>query len=1043
MAPGRHNEQAFEDQLCAELEAGGTPVSFGAAVDYDRARALLPADLLAWVQESQPEAWAALVRARGAQAGAALIDRVVEQRKARGTLELLRQGVELIGVRSAVQLAQFQPALRLNPALLTRYGQNRLRVVRQLRYAQDNENCIDLVLFVNGLPVATAELKSDFTQRVEDAIDQYREDRDPQPKGGAAEPLLQPVVGALVHFAVSGSEVYMTTRLEGRATRFLPFNQGAAGPGRSGGKGNPPATAGQHPSAYLWRAVWQRDAWLRLLGRTLVIQRDKKGRPTGVLFPRYHQLDVVQRLEAAVRARGPGGRYLVQHSAGSGKTNSIAWTAHMLAELHGEDDAKVFDSVLVVSDRTVIDSQLQEAIFGMARQTGVVATVKGEAASKSGELAAALAGGKKVVVCTIQTFPFALAAVRELAATKGKRFAVLADEAHSSQTGEAAASLRAVLSEEEAAALRDGGELSVEDLLLSQMGARADAQAITFVAFTATPKAKTLELFGQVPDPSRPAGPDNLPAPFHVYAMRQAIEEGFILDVLRNYTPYSLAFKLAQGGVERDSREVERSAALKKLMGWVRLHPYNIAQKVEVVVEHYRAHVAGLLGGRAKGMVVVGSRAEAVRWKRAVDAYLLHKGYPLGALVAFSGEVEDPDDPDAKLTERSPSLNAGLRGRDIREAFTDPGHHLLLVANKFQTGFDQPLLCGMYVDKRLAGVQAVQTLSRLNRAHPGKDTTYVVDFVNSAEEVLAAFKTYYETAQLEATTDPNLVFDLRARLDATGVYSDEDVQRVVDALLLPSGSASALDNAVRPVAQPLLDQYARAQADEQAAVEVGDAEAEREARAAQEALLQLRADMEAYVRLYTFLSQIFDYGNSAVEARALFYKVLLRLLKFGRARARVELGELKLTHHALRKQAQVLMPLHLGERPALQPMTATGTGGLYEPQRAPLDAIIESVNSLFDGDVTETDKLVYVNGVILGKMLESTLLQQQAQNNSKAQFWGSPDLVATLRAAIMDALDAHGKMSAQALRSEDLQSSILRVLMDHCDLYERLRQAAG
>jgi len=398
--------------------------------------------------------------------------------------------------------------------------------------------------------------------------------------------------------------------------------------------------------------------------------------------------------------KGPGERYLIQHSAGSGKTNSIAWTAHFLADLHDAQHNKLFDSVLVVSDRTVLDAQLQEAIFDFERTTGVVATITNEHGSKSAQLGQALKGGKKIIVCTIQTFPFALHAVQELAATEGKRFAVIADEAHSSQTGEAAAKLKQLLSAQEWADLQDGGEVDAEALLAAQMEARAGVKGLTYVAFTATPKAKTLELFGR-------KGADGLPQPFHVYSMRQAIEEGFILDVLKNYTSYKLAFKLAHDGQEWDDKAVERSTAMKGLMQWVRLHPYNIASKVQIVVEHYRENVQPLLEGKAKAMVVVGSRREAVRWQKAIRAYVAKQNYPLGVLVAFSGEVEDAESFPEAVTETSEALNPGLRGRDIREVFKGSDFHILLVANKFQTGFDQPLLCGMYVDKMLGGIQAV------------------------------------------------------------------------------------------------------------------------------------------------------------------------------------------------------------------------------------------------------------------------------------------------------------------------------------------------
>ena len=599
-----HKEISFETEICEYLAGHGWNYDEGDATHYDRARALFPPDVLAWVAETQPAAWMVLEKNHGAQAGETLMSRVRDQLDQRGTLDVLRHGVEMLGLKQPLKLAEFKPALAINADILARYAANRLRVVRQVKYSPHNENCIDLVLFLNGVPVATAELKTDFTQSIGDAVDQYRFDRHPKPKGKPAEPLLSFPRGALVHFAVSNDEAHMVTKLDGAPTVFLPFNQGD-----DGAAGNPVNPSSGHRTAYLWEKVWARESWLEILGRYLIARRDKKKEIVQIIFPRFHQLGVTRELVAAVVKDGPGGKYLIQNSAGSGKTNSIAWTAHFFAELHDAQNKKVFDTVLVVSDRNVIDTQLQEALFDFQRQSGVVATIKGTDGSKSAELAAALDGSKKIVVCTIQTFPFALEAVRKLAATEGKRFAVIVDEAHSSQSGEAAAKLKAVLSPEELAELADGGEVSTEDILAAQMALRAGESGITFVAFTATPKQKTMELFGTRPDPTQPAGPDNLPVPFHVCSMRQAIEEKFIFDVLQNYTTYKLAF---------------------------------------------------------------------------------------------------------------------------------------------------------------------------NRAHPGKDTTCVLDFQNEAEDVLAAFKTYHTTAALSGVTDPNLVFNLRAKLDAAGHYDDFEVDRVVE-----------------------------------------------------------------------------------------------------------------------------------------------------------------------------------------------------------------------------------------------------------------------
>ncbi len=1029
-----HNEIEFENDICNCLNSHDWHYAEGDNASYDRARALFSADVIAWVQSTQPKAWETLTKNHGAAAEAVLLDRLRKQLDERGTLDVLRQGIELLGLKQPLQLAQFKPALAMNPELQAKYAANRLRIVRQVHYSLHNENSIDLVLFLNGLPVATIELKTDFTQSVGDAVDQYRFDRHPRPKGqSAAEPLLEFPRGALVHFAVSNSEVRMTTKLQGAATSFLPFNLG-----NHGAAGNPPNPNG-HATAYLWETVLARDSWLEIIGRYLVTKRDDKKQIVGIVFPRYHQLDATRKLIAAVLDEGPGGKYLIQHSAGSGKTNSIAWTAHFLAELHDANQKKLFDSVLVVSDRTVLDDQLQEAIFDFQRTKGVVATIKGESSSKSGELAEALAGGKKIVVCTIQTFPFALSAVQELAATQGKRFAVIADEAHSSQTGSAAANLKSVLSAEELKELADGGEVSAEDLLAAQMSAKANAAGITYIAFTATPKAKTLELFGRVPNSALPAGKDNLPGPFHVYSMRQAIEEEFILDVLKNYTPYKLAFKLANNGQEWDEKEVVRSEAMKGIMRWVSLHPYNIAQKVQVVVEHFRENVAPLLNGKAKAMVVVSSRLEAVRWQLAIDKYIKSQGYKLATLVAFSGEVNDSASGPDPFTENSTILNPNLKGRDMRKAFGTDEYQILLVANKFQTGFDQPFLCGMYVDKRLAGIQAVQTLSRLNRAHPGKDTTYVLDFVNDPKEVLEAFQTYYEIASLEDVTDPHLVYSLRSKLDSSGFYDNFEVERVVAVTLKPNATQAELSAALAPVADRLLKQYKAAQTKLKLAQESKDATAEQAATDELSVLILFKRDMGGYIRLYSFLSQIFDYGNTDIEKRSIFYRLLLPLLEFGREREVLDFSKAVLTHHKLKQIAKQPLALGGGEYPQLQPMTDTGSGQVQGPQRAFLYEIIAKVNELFDGELTDDDKLVYVNNVLKGKLLESEILVQQAANNTKEQFANSPDLKSEIMNAIMDAFAAHSTMSKQALDSERVRNGLRDILLGPAQLYEALR----
>ena len=1033
-----HKEIHFEDEICTDLAAAGWLYDPTDAARYDRTQALFVDDVVAWIKASQPQAWDSLEKMHGAATPKVAAERLRKALDTQGTLAVLRGGFEVMGLKKPIDMSQFKPALGMNADLQARYAANRLRVVRQVRYSVHHENSIDLVLFLNGIPVATCELKSHYTQGVQDAIYQYKADREPQfkPKNAPA-PLLAFPGGALVHFAVSNTEAAMSTRLAGLDTVFLPFNQGNAG-----GAGNPPKAG--IATDYLWKEIWQRDSFLQILGRYLVPVKNDKKQLVGWIFPRYHQLVVTRRLVQAVAQQGPGGKYLVQHSAGSGKTNSIAWSAHFLADLHDASDKKVFDTVIVVSDRTVLDDQLQEAIMSFERTQGVVAVITGEGLSKSKELAEALAAGKKIVVCTIQTFPHALEEVRNLAATQGKRFAVIADEAHSSQTNESAAKLKLVLSAAELAELQDGGEITTEDILAAQMAAKAGGQdsGITYVAFTATPKDKTLQLFGTRPDPTRPPAPDNIPAPFHVYSMRQAIEEGFILDVLKTYTAYKVAFSLAHQGKTIDSTEVDRSEAMKGIMGWVRLHEYNIAQRVQVVIEHFRKHVAGLLDGKARAMVVTASRKEAVRWQKAARKYIDDHGYKIDTLVAFSGEVIDPESGPDPFTEHSVELNPRLGGQNIRTAFKSGEYQLLLVANKFQTGFDEPLLCAMYVDKRLGGIQAVQTLSRLNRCYPGKDQTYVVDFVNDPADILAAFKPYYETAELSGVTDPYIVHELRAKLDGQALYDTFEVERVVAvALKGKKGKTSEMDAAILPVANRLLTAFAEAKKQWLAAGE--DAKAAKPFKDRMDALILFKNDIATYVRIYGFLSQIFDYGNSDIEKRSIFFRLLHPLLTYGREREGVDLSALKLTAYTIKSPGDPTLNLAAGDRVAIDPTDEPGSGQVQDKTKVALAELIAKVNDLFEGDLTPGDKLVYVNDVIKGKLMESEKLAEQALNNTKEQFDNSPDLDKELEGAIINALEAHSAMSKQALDSPALRADLKAVLLGAGRLWEGLRAKAG
>ena len=1023
MSTPLHTEIHFEQEICEHLVAHGWLYSTN-DTDYDRDLALYPPDLFAWLQATQPKEWAKLAALHPGAGPEPLLRRLAETLDKQGTLAVLRHGFKHLTAR--FDLCQFQPAQRMNPDTLARYAQVRVRVMRQVHYSLSNSNCLDLVLFVNGLPVATLELKTDFTQTVQVAIRQYREDRPPKdPVTRREEPLLAFKRRALVHFAVSTDEVWMTTRLAGQDTRFRPFNQG-----HDGGQGNPPNPDG-YRTAYLWERILDRDTWLDILGRFIHLEQQVENRPDGTLavkqvliFPRYHQWEGVTLLEAAARAEGPGFCYLVQHSAGSGKTNSIAWLAHRLASLHDAADRKVFDSVIVITDRTLLDAQLQDAIYQFEHKHGVVVRVTDERGAKSAQLVKALSDQAPIIIVTIQTFPHVLDAIRDTVSLKDRRYAVIADEAHSSQTGSAANKLKQVLTAERRAEGEEGAELDLEDLLAAAMARRVRPESISYFAFTATPKAKTLELFG------RP-GPDGLPAPFHVYAMRQAIEEGYILDVLKNYTPYKLAFKLAHAGRDYDDEQVAQDQALKSLMRWVRLHPHNIAQKVRIIVEHFRAHVRWRLNGQAKAMVVTASRKEAVRYKLAMDQYLQAQGYAdVVALVAFSGEVSDPESGPAPFNETN--MNPGLKGRDLRAAFASDDYQVLLVANKFQTGFDQPLLMAMYVDKMLAGVSAVQTLSRLNRTYPGKSDTFILDFVNDPEVILAAFRTYYRTAELSGVSDPNLIHDLQTKLDATGIYLPEEVTGFV-AAYFQQGTQKALQARIAPAVERFRVRFA-------AATQAGD-------KAALEALELFRQDLGAFVRAYDFLSQLLDYGDTDLEKRGIFFKHLSPLIAEDARHDAIDLSAVLMTHYHLRDLGQrpLVLGVQEGAEYRLDPLTAVGSRLPQDPHQALLSAIIRQMNELFAGEgLTDADRLHFVTH-LADKMLESPTLAQQAAANQKAQFGDSPDFRAAFDDAVLAAYENHKAMSEQVMSQGQVREVMAGLLLElvYLGFAERRRGAEG
>ena len=1043
-------ETKFQQDIIAAMTADGRWKA-GDPARYDRSRALYPEDLIAFFQEAYPDRWEKFCKNNPHNPEEALLKAVTRGLDKQGTLEVLRHGIKTPGVHIAT--CAFQPDHGMNPDAAARYQANRFRVVPEVSYSPhakpgEYNPRLDLVLFVNGIPTATLELKSQFKQNIDNAKRQYRKDRPPKdPITRKPEPLLTFKRGALVHFAVSQDEVAMTTKLAGQDTFFLPFNQGT----EDGGAGNPRAADGAtYATGYLWERVFQPDAWMRILARFLHLQKEEKEDFDGrrwtketLIFPRYHQWEIVNRLVATTRDEGAGKRYLIQHSAGSGKSNSIAWTAHQLSSLYDGNGRQLFNSIIVVTDRSVLDSQLQDTIYQFEHQHGVVQRIRRDkgSASKSEQLAEALAAGTRIIIVTIQTFPALFEALDKRPQLAEGRYAVIADEAHSSQTGSSAAKLKAILGSD----YEEGDELSAEEMLDAAVASRTPTERISYFAFTATPKAKTLELFGRPPDPSLPASENNKPEAFHVYSMRQAIEEGFILDVLQNYVTYGTAWRITHP--HGDEREVDTRKGASKLARWVRLHPYNIRQRVEVIVEHFRANVRHLLNGQAKAMVVTASRHEAVRYTLAMRAYIQEKGYTdVHPLVAFSGSVPPDDHIPEEVTENNERLNPGLKGRDHRDALDTDDFNVMIVANKFQTGFDQPKLCAMYVDKKLKGVDCVQTLSRLNRTFPGKET-FILDFANDPEEVLDSFRPYYNKAELADVSDPNVVYDLQQTLDAAGIYHWEEVEGFARAFFDPKSAASQLSFYCKPAQERFATRYQEA-VEEIRALEAQQREAKRncdsagekraahaleEAGKARDALDLFKKNLASFVRTYEFLSQIVSFEDRELEQLCVYAKHLQPLLQTKAPdEDDVDLSELQLTHYRLTKRAEQQLQLReeAGEY-GLKPITDVGSGKPYDPEKEALSEIIERLNELFGAEVSDEDKLQYANGVA-DRIERDEAVMQQVRNHSPEQVMHGlfPKRVTDV---VLDYMKDHESLSTEVLdndaKSREFAWEILRLLI--------------
>jgi type I restriction enzyme R subunit len=943
--PG-HTEVAFESAIEHGLVTGDRYAIRGPQA-FDPDAALFPEDVIGFIRQSQPARWDQLEAMLKDRTTATVIECLTKELVSKGTLGVLRHGFKCYG--KELRLAYFQPNSGMNPESAARYAANRLTISRQVSFiskvlkrpdGMPRKCVIDVVLSVNGLPVVTAELKNPLTgQRAEDARKQYMSDRD------GRDPLFRFKERALVHFAVDSDEAWMTTELKGAETQFLPFNRG-----HNFGAGNPPVE-GNWKTHYLWDEVLCADSLLDILQRFMHLDVSERtvDTPTGkrmvrreaMIFPRYHQLDSVRKLVSHARAHGPGHNYLIQHSAGSGKSNSIAWLAHRLSSLHDAADAKVFDSVIVITDRRVLDQQLQNTVYQFEHKTGVIEKIDED----TRQLTKALAGGTPIIISTIQKFPFIEKAIRTLEkkgegvalSTSGKRFAVIVDEAHSSQSGETVAALKGILNKDGiadaiAAQLSDeeDDELSDETkaAILKEMMSRARQPNLSFFAFTATPKFKTKAVF----DEPGPTGA----APFHLYSMRQAIDEGFILDVLQNYTTYKRFFGLVKK-IEQDP-EVPKKAAAKALGQFLELHPVNIEQVVQVIIEHFRLKVMHELGGRAKAMVVTASRLSAVKYKQAFDGYIKDKGYTgIRALVAFSGTVQDPDLPGSSFTEVG--MNDGLPERELPERFAGDDYRVLIVAEKYQTGFDQPLLHTMYVVKKLGGVQAVQTLSRLNRMAPGKARTFVLDFRNEEADIFKGFKPYYEATPVGENADPQKLNELHHKLLQPAIFTPQDVMEFAavwfKARRDPSGMDHRLMNAILDRCVARFKEHAEAEQEE------------------------FRGLLTVFRNLYGFLSQILPYFDAELERLYAFVRNLGPKLPPPGDGVKFTLDDdVALKFFRSQQVSDGTIDLSQGEADPLKGPTDVGTGQQSDTAIA-LSTLVGQLNERFGTDFTEADQLFF------------------------------------------------------------------------------------
>lgn len=902
-----------------------------------RDRALDAATLVNFVQTTQPKAWERFERMCNSNSTAKFAKVFNDAVDRLGMVAVLKHGFKHRGIPFRVVF--FKPESGLNESAANRYAKNVCRCIRQFHFAETGNQTIDMVLDVNGIPLVGIELKDQFTgQDVENAMRQWREDRDPRRR------CLKFNTRMVAFFAVDLENVYMTTKLEGAKTFFLPFNQGSAGAGNDGGAGNP-ANPDGYATSHLWEVALQKDSLLDIVNKFLHLEvkeeteldargNEVKRKKERIIFPRYHQLDSVRKVIADVRANGTGKNYLVQHSAGSGKSNSIAWTAYRLASLF-VDDTPLFDSVVVVTDRRVLDGQLQETISGFDHVIGSVVTIGKD--KTSADLRDAINGGTRLIVSTLQKFPV----IYEQVESKGKRFAIIVDEAHSSQTGTSALKLKSALADKRDA-LEEYAEIEAEaedaaadweDQLADELASHGRHKNLTFVAFTATPKEQTLEIFGD-------EWPDGSFHPFHVYSMRQAIEEGFIMDPLANYVSYSEAVELAR--TVPDNPDVPSSPTLKLLRKYKELHPYALGQKAEIIVETFRNVTRTKIRGKGKMMVVTASRLATVRYYHEIKRYMQKKGYDdIEVLVAFSGAISDPaDGPDGpEYTE--PVINVGHDGQRVAESQTKAEFHnygdVLVVAEKYQTGFDEPLLHTLVVDKKLKDVKAVQTLCRVNRIHPDKEDTYILDFVNKPEDIQKAFERFYTETSLSEQINTDLLYQVQTDIRGYGLYDESDIEAAAE-IVFTDGKGKSQSNVQGKLAAVLKPAVARYN-------ELNDDER-----------YQVRRKVRSFCKWYTYITQIVRMFDRDLHKEYVYLSYLRHLLKVEKIPVEAVDDKVEMRFYKLKQEFEGSISLEPGGG-VLDPGGAAKTV-TPDKKRDPLQVLVDKFNEQWAGNFTEGDRVV-------------------------------------------------------------------------------------